>query len=325
MIERLYQRARGMAKVSRRLFSPVREPGLPVAWAATVCDPFVLLENGLARIIDVTEQTQPKGGDASTSEYRRRPMGSKPGFSPSVAEPIPIATQESSADRQTRYTSMPQFSRRELSSLHQFPATERSSVEQAAEPLSALPEGKQRPMENVFVSRQGTRPAVFPQFTYSDSAHDENETPSRAENGNRRNGAVFPRQLSSPSSTISHGVPQPQKVWDAAPAEDEPTLSGHRQTNACPVVAPAPEPTRKSRLVQTCGLIHLLKTNTEPRELPEFSSAAPAAFHEGEVVPGPAPPGSRSAPAALTVDALLDELEDRLRFEFLRTYGSSGE
>jgi hypothetical protein len=88
--------------------------------------------------------------------------------------------------------------------------------------------------------------------------------------------------------------------------------------------APSHPGKHNSRLVETAGLIHLLKQNAVPAEELQARSSPPRIVADAGY-PTPVAPSERSEGSAVTVDGVLEQLEDRLHFEFLRTYGSSGE
>jgi hypothetical protein len=323
MIERIYQRTRGMAEVSRRLFAQVRDPSLRVAWAVADRDPFVLLEDELARIIGLIEQTiHREPGQLRAAENRVRSGIEGSGFGNTGAEFASPPMQKPVADRQSRYSPR-QFSHRQVPSLPLSPASERTNLHPAGESVSKPPAARQGPMENVFVRQRKQHPA-FPQFTYGEGVRAKGETLPHPKKGNHRNGPALSLQHSGRSSSTGEVLLPHDDVLDVAAvsASDTDVLAGRNPASAS--LQASQQPNQKSRLIQTSGLIHLLKKNTTPAKATELHSSAPVAFPEDAADQQPALSKRHPAPA-LTVEDVLEELEDRLRFEFLRTYGSSGE
>lgn len=322
MIERIYERSQGMARVSRRLFTPIRETSSRLAWAVVDYDPFVLLENELARLVSQIEQgAQGEAVQQRAVENRIRPAMKTHGFGHAVAEFKSPAIQQPGADGQPRYTP-PQLSRRQPPALPLSSASERANLRQDGESVSKPPAARQSMPESPFAGRRNQLPA-FPQFTYGKSAKEMSETLARQENSSHRNHPELPAQYTDQSSKISHVLSPNHDVVDATGASDADSFAGRNPASASPRNSPDYQASQKSRLVQTSGLIHLLKKNSTPAKATDSSSASAVPAQDAAVQQRALPAG-RPTPE-LTVEAVLEELEDHLRFEFLRTYGSSGE
>lgn len=327
MIERIYERSRGMAQVSRRLFAQVQEPGSRLYWAVADYDPFVLLENELARVVSQVEH----GAQAEAvepvqrraAENRIRPAMETPGSGHAVAEFGSPAMQQPGADRQPR-SSPPQFSRRQPLSLPWSSAPESANLHQDGQSVSKPRAARESMAENPFAGRRN-QPSAFPQFTYGRRARETSGNPGRQENSSHRNSPILAQQQRDDSPKISHVL---SPSHDAAGAAAASPVDGFGDRNLAASTSPQNsldyEAKQKSSLVQTSGLIHLLKKNSTAAKATDFSSSPPAVLAEDAAVQQQALPAGRPAPA-LTVETVLDELEDHLRFEFLRTYGSSGE
>jgi len=328
------RRVAWVGRLSRRLAMPVVPVGLPVAWTAIVEDPLANVEaaweHATAALMPLREEMHREDGRAGgpgnvAAEAPARLQRGSRGFAPREVEA-------------TRPGAMPvaAASRPHLSGVPHSPPRNPVSFPYAFERLDRVAEAV------VNAEAQRGRQALAPRTGGSSSSREvlttggATESPVRGSDTAREPGPAASGTQPAQASSIAPALPQ------ATPSEwpNESPGSGRLRRSAEPGL---------TRLAQgPAGLARLLQANRDPRAVASSptpaglgaearpargdarlaredawrssTGAAAAGAANDQAGPGPGP-----VVTPATMDAILEALADRLRFELMREYGASSD